>query len=67
MDLEKDDVRNLRLLPCAATAEKYRISAFRETPKDQPRVFGRSVDYAGAEQKLLFYPVGDLTFQKKRV
>jgi hypothetical protein len=28
----------LRLLPCAATAEKYRISDFRETPKDQPRV-----------------------------
>jgi hypothetical protein len=38
MDLEKDDVRKLRLLPGAATAEKYRISDFRETPKDQPRV-----------------------------
>jgi len=35
MDLEKTMSGILRRLSGAATAEKYRISDFRETPKDQ--------------------------------
>jgi len=33
---------SLRLLPDAATAEKYRISDFRETPKDPSQILAVS-------------------------